>query len=247
MVWNDLNRDGIYTADEPPLAGAQLLLYDEDNHLLGQRVTLGNGRYEFTDLDPGRYRLEEVDPPGYVSSTPNQIVVDIIGGLNLEVYFGDYPAPTPTATPTASPTPTVTPTPTATPTPPNSPLPTPTPSVGHIRVLAWEDVNKNQLWDEDEHAVVGALVLLYRDTNGNGSLDVWESIPIRRAYTQADGSCTFHNIQAGSYIVGEVDKDHYVSSTPNMVSIYIDAGVTGIVYFGDLPLHYSYIPLFVVR
>ncbi len=237
IVWNDLNRNGLMESGEPPLAGAVLYLYDRQDTLLAVRVTQADGKFVFSGLEAGTYRLVEQDPPGYVSSTYNEIQFDLVPGVDIQLNFGDYLAPTATPTPTVTPTPTITPTPT----PGTSPLPTPTPHAGHILVKVWHDANKNKLWDRGEVPLANVDLIFYRDVNGNGSLDVSESIPIRRARTGADGSYTLRNVPPGSYIVHEVDLEHYTSSTPNLVSIYIDAGVTGIVYFGDLPLHYQFI------
>ncbi len=243
-VYEDLNRNGVRDAGERPLSGVRMNLYRADRSLLAVRFTDADGYYLFAGLEPGTYIVEEIDPPGYTSSTFNEVQVSVPPGLILTLNFGDYPAPTPTPTPTVTPTPTRTPTPTATPTVSVSPLPTPTPT-GNILVRVWQDTNKNQVWDMDEAPLPNVEVVFYEDTNNNGSLDIWESIPIRRARTLADGSYMLLNVRPGAYIVQEVDPPHYLSTTPNLVAVYIDAGVTGIVYFGDMPIHYQFHPYFV--
>lgn len=92
-----------------------------------------------------------------------------------------------------------------------------------------------------------ALIVFYRDVNGNGSLDTLESIPLRYGRTAQDGSYMLRYLPVGWYIVQEVDPEGYTSSTPNIVSMYLDAGVTGIVYFGDLKVRHNYIPLFMTQ
>ena len=247
-VWEDVNQDGVRDAWEPTLAGAKVYLYKGGNTLIAMRVTSSDGYYEFSALDPDTYRLVEEDPQGYTSSTPNQIDNIIIqAGAAVRLDFGDYPIPTPTPTPTHTPTPTNTPTPTVTPTPSPSPTPsvtptpTPTPGLGNIMVLAWQDLNKNYTWEPEEPPMVNVNINFYRDLNGNGSLDVDESIPVHRGRTDQHGSYTFYNVPTGWYIVQEVDPPGYISHTPNMVSLYIDLGVTGIAYFGDLPERKIYI------
>ncbi len=247
VVWEDVNKDGIRDVSEPYLAGAKLYLYDASNNLLAMRVTLNDGYYEFSALDPGSYRIVEEDPPGYTSSSPNDVgPIPIRAGSSVRVDFGDYPAltPTPTPTPTVTPTSTSTPPPTPTPLPSVTPTPTPTPGLGSILVMVWQDMDKDGVWDPDESPMVNVPINFYRDLNGNGSLDVNESIPVHRGRTNAEGTYTYYNVTTGWYIVQEVDPPGYLSNTPNMVSLYIDTGVTGIVYFGDLPerkIYVSYI------
>ncbi len=217
-------------------------LYREDRTLFAVRFTDSNGYYLFAGLEPDTYIVEEEDPAGFVSSTFNEVQLELLAGMLARIDFGDYPEPTPTPTPTPTPSPTVTPTPTPTPTLPPSPLPSPS---GNILVRVWQDFNKNQLWDSDEPPVAGVELALYHDVNNNGSLDMWESIPIRRGRTGADGTYLFAGLEPGAYIVHQVDFRDYTSTTPNLVAIYIDAGVTGIVYFGDIPLRYQFHPMVV--
>jgi len=75
---------------------------------------------------------------------------------------------------------------------------------------------------------------------------VWESIPIHTGRTNATGTYELRNVETGWYLVQEVDAEGYTSFTPNIVSLYIDVGVTGFAYFGDLPLKYIYVS-YVVR
>lgn len=70
-VWHDLNRNGIQDANEPGLAGVMIRL----EHLPGSspavhsypRTTSSDaqGRYTFTNLEPGQYRLFVTLPEGY--------------------------------------------------------------------------------------------------------------------------------------------------------------------------------------
>ncbi|ALJ21357.1 SdrD B-like domain-containing protein [Microbacterium sp. No. 7] len=49
-VWIDADGDGIQDADEPPLEGITVRLYDKDGNLIKETVTDENGYYVFTDL-----------------------------------------------------------------------------------------------------------------------------------------------------------------------------------------------------
>jgi hypothetical protein len=111
LVWNDLDRDGVQDAGEPPLARAEVRLKDASHVLLGFWKTQADGAYTFANLSPGDYLVSEKDPYGYGSSTINEIGVHLGPNQSLAVNFGDYALPTVTPTPTA----TTTPTPTATP------------------------------------------------------------------------------------------------------------------------------------
>ncbi len=88
------------------------------------------GWYEFDNVPPGSYLVREQQPPGYASTSPDEVAVTVVAGMQHIVNFGEQPftpTPTPTPTPTSTPTPTPTPTPTETPTPTPTPTSTPTP------------------------------------------------------------------------------------------------------------------------
>lgn len=127
-VWQDDNRNGIVDSGEASLAGVKVILKRTDGGLISITFTQADGRFRFLGLEPGRYNVREEDPPGFASSTPNEVTVLIQAGQTWHLTFGDYPA-VPTATPTSTPTATVTPTftPTPTPTPTFTPTPSPTP------------------------------------------------------------------------------------------------------------------------
>ncbi len=72
FVWNDLDADGEQDADEPPLAGVELALFEDDGagnfvparDVFGQpvnnQITDENGKYLFDKLLPGIYRVEVI-------------------------------------------------------------------------------------------------------------------------------------------------------------------------------------------
>jgi len=73
-----------------------------------------DGRYLFVGLPPDTYIVQETNPPGYISTTSDRVLVQLMANVRLEIHFGDAALPTPTATPTS--TVTCTPRPTKTPT-----------------------------------------------------------------------------------------------------------------------------------
>jgi len=71
-VWFDANHDGRQGADEAPVPGVIVDLYDRDGNFIGQSVTDEHGYYWFADLQPDtEYRLVFTPPPGYTWTTPN--------------------------------------------------------------------------------------------------------------------------------------------------------------------------------
>src|SRR4029079_12878284 len=60
-VWIDVDRDGIQDADEPPIPGVTLHLYDCQGDLVGTEVTDGNGRYLFDDSNVQGGLLPDTD------------------------------------------------------------------------------------------------------------------------------------------------------------------------------------------
>ncbi len=110
IVWNDINGNRLRDHDEPPLPNAQVLLRTTAGTLLMLQTTGGDGLYRMENLTPGMYWVQEIDPPGYISTTPNDWMVQVHANTIVEVHFGDRLAPTPSPTPTS----TGTPTPTAT-------------------------------------------------------------------------------------------------------------------------------------
>ncbi len=89
-VWEDRNCNGTIDEGEPPLAGVTLILKDEAGQAVGYQVTGPDGRYGFEGLARGRYQLLEVDPPGYLSTTSNEVGVTILESPIQALDFGDY-------------------------------------------------------------------------------------------------------------------------------------------------------------
>ena len=56
-VWSDVNGNGIQDANEPPVAGITVILYDNTATAIGTTVTDGNGFYIFNNLLAGTYAI----------------------------------------------------------------------------------------------------------------------------------------------------------------------------------------------
>lgn len=130
-----------------------------------------------------------------------------------------FPAP-PTPTPTRTSTPTNTPTAT--------PTYTPTPLPGAIDGQVWNDLNGNGVKDGGEPTLAGATVRLYEYAHPP------PEPPIRpEVVTGTDGAFRFMDLPPGSYIVVETNPPGYVSTTSDMVNVWVASGFTHPVYFGD--------------
>ncbi len=69
-VWWDVNRDGLQSADEPPVAGVTVTLKDAQGNVLDTTVTDQNGYYAFAGLIPGqRYQIVFTAPANTTFTT----------------------------------------------------------------------------------------------------------------------------------------------------------------------------------
>ena len=88
-VYYDINGDGVKDLSEHGISGVQVQLLNSYDELVGVIVTTGDGSFEFRDLIPDRYTVHEIDPNGFVSSTPNSVIVGMADGGSYYVEFGD--------------------------------------------------------------------------------------------------------------------------------------------------------------
>jgi hypothetical protein len=65
FVYFDKNNDGIFDADEVPLSGVDILLF-QNNAEIDRIMTDIDGAYMFDELDPGTYVVREVQPNTFV-------------------------------------------------------------------------------------------------------------------------------------------------------------------------------------
>jgi hypothetical protein len=80
LVWFDTNRNGIQDPGEKPMYGARVVLLNADGtrardaqgRIVRPQRTDANGRYFFSNLQPGRYRMQFTYPQGYTSTLPGQ-------------------------------------------------------------------------------------------------------------------------------------------------------------------------------
>ncbi len=93
FVWNDLDKDGRRDLDEPPLAGATIVIYDSTGqNELYRKLTGGDGYARFDLPAPADYVVSMIPPWGMAASTPTEYSVVIRVDVELEIPFGSYDA-----------------------------------------------------------------------------------------------------------------------------------------------------------
>ncbi len=93
FVWNDLDKDGRKDADEPPLAGATVIILDSAGQTeLLRKLTGGDGYARFDLEAPGNYLIREQPAVGMAASTPLEYTVIIDADTTVEIAFGNYDA-----------------------------------------------------------------------------------------------------------------------------------------------------------
>ena len=88
-VFNDTDHDGARSIGEAGLEEVTVRLYNS-SELLSAIATDGEGRYSFKLTDSGNYTVVEEDPPGFVSTTPNNVTVEVLVGNSSLLDFGDF-------------------------------------------------------------------------------------------------------------------------------------------------------------
>ncbi len=73
------------------LPGWKIALSDANGKNLGYRITDANGKYSFCELEPGNYIVIEIGKPGYISSGPIRIEVELECESNESVDFKNIP------------------------------------------------------------------------------------------------------------------------------------------------------------
>ncbi len=101
FVYVDLDNDGVFDANEPPIPGVEILL-EQNGAQINQTVTNANGAYDFTDLVAGVYDVQEIQPANFRNGKttvgggvgtvvgPDRIRVALSPGVNAnELNFGE--------------------------------------------------------------------------------------------------------------------------------------------------------------
>jgi hypothetical protein len=136
-VFHDQNQDQEKQPGEPGLPNVTIFLQEDDETVIGQRSTNGEGFFCFEGgtVEPGGYMLQQDKVPGYETTGGQIRLITVNEGATTEVFYPNVllatatPDPgTPVPTVAGPETPTPAPTLTATSTPSQIPTATSTPS-----------------------------------------------------------------------------------------------------------------------
>jgi len=192
-VFIDTNGNGKREGGETAGIGRVLITLTKPDGGKSQRLTQSSGWYEFLNVPAGENIITEQQPAGYVSTSPDVVMVDLAADAQKFISFGEQAIPAPTDTPTVTPTatPTNTPTPTATPTEEPTDGPTATPTATPIPLPGFS----GQVTAEDGAPLVGILVEAYLESDGS-----WNAV--QSTHTDASGAYRLPLSQSGRYRVG---------------------------------------------
>jgi hypothetical protein len=97
-VFVDRNGNGVRDLGETAGVPGVTIRIWQSGSLVATAVTDGGGAYDVPGLPAGLTIVEELQPAGYVSTTPDNVALDLTGDVTVD--FGEQPlAATPTATP----------------------------------------------------------------------------------------------------------------------------------------------------
>ncbi len=100
-VFIDLDGDGNrnpYAGETEGVFGVLITLLDAGRVAVATRETTMTGWYQFDNVPVGAYTVQEQQPAGYVSTSPDEVAVDVRAGRLHIVSFGEQPVtPTPPA------------------------------------------------------------------------------------------------------------------------------------------------------
>lgn len=100
IVFVDSNGNGIRDPGETAGVPGVTIRIWQNGSLVATTVTDGKGAYVVPGLSPGSTTIEELQPAGYVSTTPDNVALDLTG--DVAVDFGEQPlltTPSPTPVP----------------------------------------------------------------------------------------------------------------------------------------------------
>jgi hypothetical protein len=202
LVWHDENGDGIQDNGEPGLAGVMVILYDDDNNVVGVTETDGSGEYVFNNIFAGTYYLVFVDPEGYTLSPPNAGLDDDLDSDITNFVFTTLGSTTDLFTL----------------------LPSQNDysfDAGYyicvpIGESVWYDVDEDDIRDASENGINGLVVNLYKLVNGNYILHDVAITDHKPGTPSDDGYFKFCAPPGTYYIEIEMPPIGLVQAIPNV-------------------------------
>ncbi|MBY0477814.1 MAG: carboxypeptidase regulatory-like domain-containing protein [Chitinophagaceae bacterium] len=189
-VWFDANSNGTQIATEKGIAGITVTLYDAANVAVTSAITDQNGRYFFSNLNPGTYSVGFSNVPGQlVFTAKDAVAAGDAADSDVEPSTGRTGAYTLAAGQVNT---TV-----------DAGLKPVVPAT--IGDFVWYDDNGNGTQDPGEGGVAGVIVTLYNAANQ----------PIGSAITDGNGAYVINNVPAGNgyYVVFSNKPDPSASWT----------------------------------
>ncbi len=107
---------------------------------------------------------------------------------------------------------------------------------GTIKGTVWADADMDGIWDANEVGIWGVTVSLY---DGVGGL-------VADTTTDYDGYYEFPYLPPGYYTVVETNLPGWISTTPDVVNVYLMGGAEEVVNFGDYSIYPPSAPSYAV-
>lgn len=211
-VFNDLNRDGLFTPGEPPFMDPWIELSDSNDYWSDDAQADSSGQLAFLVFGTGRYRMTEYLPPHWISTVPSGRQYDVVVPPRDTVLsgflFGSYElAPTNSA----------------------------------IRGFVFNDLNRNGVLDDREPAFQDRLVTLldsigvYNTTTLTDTLGKFsfENLRTGKYTVQLQELCGWHQSIPGDNYSIELDSGQVKDSVLFGSYALLPGSISGTV-FNDL-------------
>lgn len=199
--WEDLNGDGVFQTNEPPIGHVQVVLKGQEGRgtFFESEVTSDStGRYQFMNLNPGNYHWEFVTPNGYRPTLSNKgdeatdsdpvngkvENITLISGQSSPDYYAGFYRPI---------------------------------SIGDF---VWEDLNGNGIQENGEWGIAHIEVTLYELLDG-------DTLIVEDKVTDHDGNYMFQDKKPGFYFLQfEAQKEYSATLKKEGSDLLLDSDVS---------------------